>query len=125
MFQYSQHGDARGRPETIVRPPPPRIHHAFLMLGPNLRVLGFDEGASAMFGYERADLLGMHVTELLPELALPKQRADTWLEGCAMLKFSRVALQARHAEGSLFPVLASLLQDAERNLLLRIRTLEP
>jgi hypothetical protein len=95
------------------------------MLGADLSVLGFDEGATLMFGYDRTELLGMSVTELLPELALPTQSGRAWLEGCAMLKLSREAMQAMHAGGTQFRVLASLLQDAQRNLLLRIRTLEP
>lgn len=123
MFQYSQIAERPVPQRTVVRPT--LIRHATLVLDADCTIVGCDEGVESLFGYGRRNLIGTCVAELIPDVALaPDKFVKGWREGCATLKFSRIALDARHADGSRFPVMASLLQGADRTLLLRIRSLD-
>ena len=77
------------------------------------------------FGYDPLALFGQHISTLLPDLAVPLGCAgDINPSQLAMLRLSRIVLNARHASGSLCSVVVSLLEgDGSHRSLLRIRTL--
>ena len=123
MFQYSQNAERWGPPAAATRPI--RIRYAMLMLDHDCEIVGCDEGAVSMFGFDRRSLLGAHVSDLLPEVTWSPQKSGEAEPRCARLKLSRVGLEARRADGTRFPIVVSLLQDSERRtLLLRIRSME-
>jgi PAS domain-containing protein len=123
MYQYSNVAERWGPPATAPRPT--LIRYAILMLDDACRIAGCDEGAASMFGYDRHDLIGTHVSEIFPGVAWsPQSSSEAWPGRCCILKLSRVGLDGRRADGSRFPIVASLLQDADRTLLVRIRSLE-
>lgn len=110
--------------KTIVLPPPSSIQDGVLGLDQNLTIVGCDAAAAALFGYERRSLIGMHLAQLIPGAAWPEAYAHgpealSW----GTLRFSRVGLEANHADEGTFPVTASLFQGAHGGLLMRIRRL--
>lgn len=123
MFQYSQLAE-RAVPQVPVGRPP-QIRHGTFVLDPNCTIVGCDDAALSLFGYARCPLVGTPISALIPDAVWsPEASSDALPEGCAYLKLSRVALDARHADGSVFPVMASLYQGADGTLLLRVRTLD-
>lgn len=123
MFQYSQVADRAAPHKTVVRPT--LIRHATLVLDAGCKIVGCDDGVESLFGYRRQDVIGMCASRLIPDVALtPDKSGPNWAQNCATLKFSRVAIDAQHADGFRFPVMASLLQGADRTLLLRLRSLD-
>jgi PAS domain-containing protein len=123
MFQYSQIAEHNAPHTTVVRPT--LIRHATLVLDEGCKIVGCDDGVESLFGYRRRELIGMCASHLIPDVALgPDQGTPAWARNCASLKFSRIAIDAVHADGSRFPVMASLLQGADRTLLLRVRSLD-
>jgi PAS domain-containing protein len=123
MFQYSQIAERSPPTRTVVRPTP--IRHATLVLDDGCRIVGCDEGVESLFGYRRRELIGMCASHLIPDVALaPDQGTPAWAQNCASLKFSRIVIEARHADGYRIPVMASLLQGADRTLLLRVRSID-
>ena len=123
MFQYSQLAE-RAVPQVPVGRPP-QIRHGTFVLDANCTIVGCDDAAVSLFGHARRPLIGTPISVLIPDAVWsPEAAGDVVPEGCAFLKLSRVALDARHADGSLFPVMASLYQGADGTLLLRVRTLD-
>lgn len=125
MFQYGE-ASVRWAPQTTSVPPPAVIRGAVLALDHNFRIIGCDSAAPSLFGHERSRLVGSHVSALIPDIAWPAQfvQQSSEEEHWGHLRFSRLGLEARRADGGRFPITASLLQDAEGNLLLRIRSLD-
>lgn len=110
--------------KTIVLPPPSSIQDGLLALDRNLTIIGCDAAAASLFGYEKSDLIGTHLSRLIPGVAWPEAYAhgpDALAWGT--LRFSRVGLEANDAEDGVFSVTASLFQDADGGLLLRVRKL--
>jgi PAS domain-containing protein len=123
MFQYSQFAERAAPHRTVIHPTP--IRHATLVLDEGCRIVGCDEGVESLFGYRRRELIGMCASRLIPDVALgPDSGNPAWAHNCASLKFSRIAIEALHVDGSRVPVMASLLQGADRTLLLRVRSLD-
>jgi PAS domain-containing protein len=123
MFQYCQ-ASARWGPDTTILPPPSLIKDAVLALDRRFTIIGCDATAPTLFGHERRRLVGSHVSTLIPDIAWPSQFIqESAEERWGHLRFSRLGFEACHADGSRFPVTASLLQDADGNLLLRVRRL--
>ena len=124
MFQYCQ-ASTRWGPDTTTLPPPSLIKDAVLALDRRLTIIGCDATAPTLFGHERRQLVGSHVSTLIPDIAWPSQFVqESAEEHWGHLRFSRLGLEACRADGSRFPVTASLLQDADGNLLLRVRRLD-
>jgi PAS domain-containing protein len=124
MFQYCQ-APARWGPHTTTLPPPAPIKDAVLALDRRFTIIGCDATAPALFGHERRRLLGSHVSTLIPDIKWPSQfLQESAEERWGHLRFSRLGLEACRADGGRFPITASLLQDADGNLLLRVRRLD-
>lgn len=123
MFQYSQLAE-RAVPQMPIGCPP-QIRHGTFVLDPECMIAGYDDAAASLFGYARRHLVGTPISELIPDAVWsPEANGEVVPDGCAFLKLSRVALDALHADGSRFPIMASLYQGAGGTLLLRVRTLE-
>lgn len=123
MFQYSQIAEAAVRQVPVGRPP--QVRHGTFVLDPASTIVGCDDAAVALFGHSRRNLVGKPISALIPDAVWsPEQSGNTLPEGCAFLKLSRVALGARHADGSRLSVMASLYQGADGTLLLRVRSLD-
>lgn len=110
--------------KTVVLPPPSSIQGGVLALDRDLTIVGCDAPAAALFGYARTSLIGMPLAQLIPGAAWPETcsqgpEALAW----GTLRFSRVGLEANHAEDGTFTVTASLFQDAQGGLFMRIRKL--
>jgi PAS domain-containing protein len=123
MLHHAALAPTLGR-KTIVLPPPSSIQDGLLALDRNLTIIGCDAAAAALFGYEKGRLIGTHLSRLIPGAAWPEAYAhgpDALAWGT--LRFSRVGLEANDADDGTFPVTASLFQDANGGLLLRIRKL--
>jgi len=125
MFQYCQASPNLGA-QTTSLPPPSLIRDAVLALDHSFTIIGCDSAAPSLFGHARRRLVGSHVSELIPDIAWPAQflQESSEEEHWGHLRFSRLGLEACRADGSRFPITASLLQDADGNLLLRIRSLD-
>jgi PAS domain-containing protein len=121
MLHQAAFAPTLGR-KTIVLPPPCSIQDGLLGLDRNLVIVACDAAAAALFGYDRDQMIGMPLSQLIPGAAWP----DTFSRGpealaWSTLRFSRVGLEATHAEEGSFTVTASLCQDADGGLFMRIR----
>lgn len=124
MFQYCQASTHWGAHATNL-PPPSIIKDAVLALDRRFTIISCDAAAPTLFGHERQRLVGSHVSSLIPDFAWPSQSLqESADERWGHLRFSRLGLEACRADGGRFPITASLLQDADGNLLLRVRRLD-
>jgi PAS domain S-box-containing protein len=89
------------------------LAYATLLLDSSWRIASCSAAITSMFGHATSTLLGRHVSTLMPDLAELDGAKTRSPEPHASVRLSKVALDAVHADGSMFPVEISLLRDGD------------
>lgn len=89
------------------------LAYATLLLDSSWRIASCSAAITSMFGHATSALLGRHVSTLMPDLAELDSAKGRSAEPHASVRLSKVALDAIHADGNMFPVEISLLRDGD------------
>jgi nitrogen fixation/metabolism regulation signal transduction histidine kinase len=102
------------------------IPYTALTLDTNYCVCTYGDAASGLFGYPETLMLGKHISKILPDLGAKVEEKDS-TRTSAPLRFNEVRMEAKHANGNVFPVMVGLRQDYQQGTcrhLVLVRNLE-